>query len=77
MKKIFELRKKNLLKNIKIENEELVLPIKLNTLKRRLRQQLFLLKLIRKVITVNMKKQSSIFSRNKNLGYIIKDVWIY
>ena len=74
MKEIFELRKKSLLKNIKIEDKKLALPIKLNILKRRFRQQLSLLKLMRKTITINIKKQPSIPSRDKNLGHIIKNI---
>ena len=77
LREIFELRKGDLLEDMEIEDEEPALPIKLDTLKRRLRQQLPLLKLMRKAITVNMEKQPSMPSRDKNLGHIIRDVWIY
>ena len=53
------------------------LPRKLDTLKSNLRQQLPMLKLMRKKITVIIKKQPSLSSRDKELERTIREVYIY
>ncbi|KAL8915964.1 MAG: hypothetical protein Q9208_008764 [Pyrenodesmia sp. 3 TL-2023] len=59
------------------DNDEFNLPRKLDTLKKRLRQYLPMLQLMRKPIPVIIEKQPSFAMTDKSLGVIRKTSWLY
>ena len=59
------------------EQPRVSLPKKLDTLKRIVRKHLPMLRLMRKAIPVQLEKQPSLAMRDKSIGYIVRNTWLY